>query len=59
MLFRSVSTIEEVLALAFPNDEKRKAMPPIVPKTPPKDTTEVEAIAKAVALAVREALRER
>lgn len=57
--FHLVSTIEEVLALAFPNDEKRKAMPPIVPKTPPKDTTEVEAIAKAVALAVREALRER
>ncbi|HKL60521.1 MAG TPA: endopeptidase La [Sphaerochaeta sp.] len=57
--FHLVSTIEEVLALAFPHDEKRKAMPPIVPKTPPRDTTEVVAIASAVAEAVREALRER
>ncbi len=57
--FHLVSTMEEVLAYAFPDDEKRKAMPPIVPKTPPRDTTEVVAISTAVAQAVREALRER
>lgn len=57
--FHLVSTMEEVLALAFPDDEKRMAMPPIVPKTPPRDTTEVVAISTAVAEAVREALRER
>ncbi|HHT80841.1 MAG TPA: endopeptidase La [Spirochaetales bacterium] len=57
--FHLVSTMEEVLGHAFPDDEKRKAMPPIVPKTPTRDTTEVVAISKAVAEAVREALRER
>jgi len=57
--FHLVSTMEEVLAYAFPDDEKRKAMPPIVPKTLPRDTTEVVAISTAVAEAVREALRER
>ena len=57
--FHLVSTMEEVLGFAFPDDEKRKAMPPIVAKTPEKDTSELEAISKAVALAVREALRER
>lgn len=57
--FHLISTMEEALAYAFPDDEKRKAMPPIVPKMPVRDTSEVEAISKAVALAVREAMRER
>ncbi|MBI9094683.1 MAG: endopeptidase La [Sphaerochaeta sp.] len=57
--FHLVSTMEEVLAHAFPDDEKRKAMLPIVPKTPPRDTSEVVAISVAVAQAVREAMRER
>ncbi|MDY0290548.1 MAG: endopeptidase La [Sphaerochaeta sp.] len=57
--FHLVSTMEEVLAHAFPDDDKRKAMAPVVPKAAAKDTTEVEAIAKAVALAVQEALRGR
>jgi ATP-dependent Lon protease len=54
--FHLVGTIEEVLALAFPNDEKREAMQPILS---PPNTSEAETISKAVALAVREALRER
>jgi len=57
--FHLVSTMEEVLAYAFPDDEMRKAMPPIVPKTPPRDNTELVAISAAIAEAVREALRER
>ncbi len=57
--FHLVSTMEEVLAHAFPNDAKRKAMTPIVPKATAKDTSELEAVSKAVALAVREALGER
>ncbi|MGB4407424.1 MAG: endopeptidase La [Sphaerochaeta sp.] len=57
--FHLVSTMEEVLAYAFPDDGERKAMLPIVPKTPPRDTSEVVAISVAVAEAVREAMRER
>jgi len=57
--FHLVATMEEVLAYAFPDDEMRKAMPPIVPKTPPRDNTELVAISAAIAEAVREALRER
>ncbi|MDT4761759.1 endopeptidase La [Sphaerochaeta sp. PS] len=57
--FHLVSTLEEVLAFAFPDDEKRKAMEPIVAKPPVSDTSEIVAISKAVAEAVREALRER
>ncbi len=54
--FHLVGSIEEVLALAFPQDEKREVMQPIL--TPP-NTSNADMISKAVALAVREALRER
>ena len=57
--FHLVSTMQEVLSYAFPDDAKRKTMAPVVPKTPTRDTTEVAAISKAVALAVKEALSER
>ena len=57
--FHLVSTMQEVLSYAFPDDDKRKAMAPVIPATPARDTTEVAAISKAVALAVKEALSER
>ncbi len=54
--FHLVGTIEEVLALAFPDDEKREMMHPILSTS---NSGDAETISKAVALAVREALRER
>jgi ATP-dependent Lon protease len=54
--FHLVGSIEEVLALAFPEDEKREAMQPI---PTPSASSDAETISKAVAIAVREALRER
>ena len=54
--FHLVGSIEEVLAIAFPDDEKREAMQPILM---PSVSSDAETISKAVALAVREVLRER
>jgi hypothetical protein len=53
--FHPVSTIEEVLAYAFPNDAKRPAMQKIGPNESERD--EIKDLAVAVGKAVAEAIR--
>jgi len=54
--FHLVGSVEEVLAIAFPDDAKRPAMQPVAAATPQPNTSEIAAISAAVAQAVREAL---
>ena len=57
--FHLVGSVEEVLALAFPEDGKREPMQSIGALAAQPNTGEIAAISAAVAQAVREALRER
>lgn len=54
--FHLVGSVEEVLAIAFPEDAKRPAMQPIAAAVPQPNTSEIAAISAAVAQAVKEAL---
>ncbi len=57
--FHLMSNVEQVLEKAFPDDKKREPMQPIQMPAPSPSSTDADLISKAVATAVREALRER